>query len=274
MTEIGQRWARLVPLVLVAALALALALPTPDELGLADPDAATVTDWRTRLDVLPSDPLVLVAFDPDVGTYAEVRPTVRTLVADLLARDARLGFVSLTPEGRALALVELERLARANANPTRLVDLGFVPGAEAAIVGLTRALPEARTENAAARRLVDAGLDGVDAIVVVGGNDLGPRSWVEQAAPRLDDPVLLAVAPTILLPELQPYLGSGQLAGLLGTPRDGAGYRGEVELGGLARLAVDVEPRPVPILVGVVVAMGVLVMALLRRLRPIGRDAR
>jgi hypothetical protein len=274
MTDAGSRWARLAPLVLLVALALALVLPTPDELGLADPDAETVANWQARLDALPRDPLVLVAFDPDLGTYAEIRPTVRTLVADLLDRDARLGFVSITPEGRALALAELDRLARATANPTRLVDLGFVPGAEAAIVGLTRSLPDPRTDNAAARRLAEAGLGGVDAIVVVGGNDLGPRSWVEQAAPRLDAPVILAVAPTILLPELQPYLGSGQLAGLIGTPRDGAGYRGEVELGGLTRLAVDVEPRPIPILVGVVVAIGVLGLALGRRLRPNGRDAR
>ena len=51
-------------------------------------------------DDLPAGPLVLVGFDPDLGTYAEVRPTVRTALADLLDRDARLAFISLTPEGR------------------------------------------------------------------------------------------------------------------------------------------------------------------------------
>ena len=39
---------------------------------------------------------------------------------------------------------------------------------------------------------------------------------------------LVAVAPTVLLPELTPYLESGQLRALLATPRDGAAYRESV----------------------------------------------
>ena len=46
-------------------------------------------------------------FDPDLGTYAEVRPTARAVIDDLLARDAVLRLVSLTPEGRALAVSEI-----------------------------------------------------------------------------------------------------------------------------------------------------------------------
>lgn len=249
---------RVLPLVLVVALAAAWPLATPSWLQLATPEDGAAVGMRTALDGLPEDPIVLVGFDPDIGTYAEIRPTVRGLLADLLARDARLAFVSLTPEGRALAIAELARLRRGEANVARLVDLGFVPGAEAGLVDLTRGLAPAEPGGVLARTLADEGMAAVDGVAVIGGNDLGPRSWVEQVRPRVDEIPFVAVTPTILLPEVQPYVTGGQLAAVLATPRDGAAYRQGLDLGNLSRLAEERGPSTVPILVGLLVAIAVL----------------
>lgn len=252
--------------ILLVVLALAWVAPSVGGLTLADPgdDDDGMAD---ALNALDSAPVVLVGFDPDLGTYAEIRPTVRTLLADLLARDARIAVVSLTPEGRALATAELARLARAEANATRLYDLGFVPGAEAALVDLVRSLPTggAGGGQALGRELADGGMGAVDAIVVVGGNDLGPRSWVEQVAPRIGDVPIVAVTPTVLLPEVQPYVASGQLAALLGTVGDGAAYRGSAQLGSLERLAEPSGPPALPVLIGMLVALGAMGQALVAR---------
>ena len=234
---------RFAPLVLLLALAAAWALPEQGWLTLAAPDPDARARVTTALDALPAESLVVFGFDPDLGTYAEIRPTVRALIDDLLARGARLAFVSLTPEGRALALAEMDRLARGDGG--RVVDLGFVPGAEAALVMLARGDRDGILED---------GLATADAAVVIGGNDLGPRTWVEQVAPRVEDLPLIAVAPTILLPQLQPYLATGQLQALLATPRDGAAYRD-----GLGRPAADhAGPMTLPILLGLLAALGVL----------------
>jgi hypothetical protein len=173
-----------------------------------------------------------------------VRPTVRALLADLLERDARLDFVSLTAEGRALAVSERARLERGGLDAGRLGDLGFVAGAEAALVDLAVGLP-----------------DRYDALVVVGGNDLGPRSWVEQVLPRADDIPLLAVTPAILLPEVRPFLASGQLDAALITPGDGVLYRAGLELAASAVLEGR-EPSSLAILLGMLVAVAVLGQAL------------
>lgn len=247
---------RLAPALLLAALAAAWLLPESDALRLAAADETAAAAWTGALDGLPDDSTVLVGFDPDVGTYAEVRPTVRTALADLLNRDARLAFVSLTPEGRALLVSELARLRRGEANVARILDLGYVPGAEAALVSIAGAPPvPAGATGEVARRVRDEGIDAMDAILVVGGNDLGPRSWVEQVRPRVGPMPILAIAPTVLLPELQPYVGSGQLAALLATPRDGAGYRASAELGPLDRLREGGEPRTAAIVLGLLVAI-------------------
>ena len=115
MNDLARRAPWLWRALLLLVLALAL-LPTTDLLRLAGSlDAA---DGMVEIvDDLPPESLVLVGFDPDLGTYAEIRPTVRTLLADLLEHDARLVFVSLTPEGRALAIAERARLLASDVAP-------------------------------------------------------------------------------------------------------------------------------------------------------------
>ena len=263
MTERARWLWRLAPLVLVIALAGAWQLPGAGSLRLAAPDGRVAERMKAAIDALGEEPRVLVGFDADIGTYAETRPTVRALLAERLGRNARLAFVRLTAEGRALGSAELARLARAETNPTRLLDLGFIPGAEAGLVDLTRGIrvPD-EVDQAFAREVGAGGIGTFDAVLVIGGNDLGPRSWIEQVAPRIGEIPFLAVTPAVLLPEVQPYLATGSLRAILGTPRDGAAYRESVDLGNLVRLTDPIAPRPLPVLLGMLVAVAALGQAL------------
>jgi hypothetical protein len=270
MSERSAFATRLAPLLLVVALAAALLAGLDDRLMLESADDATARAVTAAFDAMPDDALVLVGFDPDVGTYAEIRPTVRAVLADLLNRGATLAVVSLTPDGRALAIAELARMDRAEANPRQLMDLGFLPGAEAALVALARGI------DGGSQDPIRADLPSApDLAVVIGGIDLGPRSWVEQVQPRIDGMPIVVVAPTVLLPELEPYRASGQLAALIGTPRDGATYRAQAELGRPERM-VDPSggPSPAAILLGLLVAIGVLGQAFGSRLAAVMRAAR
>jgi len=272
MTE-RQTWLRrLAPAVLVVVLAVALSVASGSSAEFANP-AASTGDLAGVLDGVRDGDVVLVGFDPDIGTYAEVRPTVRALLADVLDRGARLAIVSLTPEGRALAIMERARLVRAGVEADRLIDLGFIPGAESALVALARQLERPTTGGAVVVLAPAIATEGVELGVVVGGNDLGPRTWVEQLLPRVDALRLVAVAPSVLLPELQPYLASGQLDALLATPRDGAAYRAGLGAPASA-LAPDEGPSALAILVGMLVAIAVLGAAVGVRLADTLRLAR
>jgi hypothetical protein len=270
MSERSALATRLAPLLLVVALGAALLAGLDDRLMLESADDVTARAVTAAFDAMPDDALVLVGFDPDVGTYAEIRPTVRAVLADLLNRGATLAVVSLTPDGRALALAELARMDRAEANPRQLMDLGFLPGAEAALVALARGI------DGGSQDPIRADLPSApDLAVVIGGIDLGPRSWVEQVQPRIDGMPIVVVAPTVLLPELEPYRASGQLAALIGTPRDGAAYRAHAELGRLERMVdPSAGPSPAAILLGLLVAIGVLGQAFGSRLAAVMRAAR
>jgi hypothetical protein len=240
------------PVLLLALLALAVllegALPT-GRLQVANPDRAAADAVDERFASLPDDALVLVAMDPDLGTYPEIRPTVRAVLDALLERGARLAVVSFTAEGRAVGAAELARLRDAGAPDDRLLDLGFIAGAEAGLVLSVTALePVAGEDVPPAFAEVRGGIAAVDLAVLVGGVDIGPRTWVEQVATRLPDLPMVAVTPTFLHPEVAPYLRSGQLAGLLGTVRDGATYA-------IGSMHVTRTAGPGGLLVGLLVAL-------------------
>jgi hypothetical protein len=250
MSDRARRLGRFAPAAVVLALAVAWLVPEPDWIRLATPDTEAAQRMDDAIAGLPDEPDVLVGFDPDLGTYAEVRPTARAVIDDLLARDAVLSVVSLTPEGRALALAEIARLRRGGVPPERIVDLGFLAGAEAGLVDVA-------DELAATRQA---------AVVVVGGNDIGPRSWIEQVLPRIDEVPLLAVTPTVLLPEVRPFVASGQIDSALVTPREGAAYREGPSAATADELGEIRDPAGLALLVGMLVALAALGQALGARL--------
>ena len=239
-------------------------------LSLASPDRSHVDQLRLVIGNLPADALVLVACDADLGTYPEIRAATRAALADLAAHQAQLAIVSFTPEGRAIAAAELDRIARGGGTPP--VDLGFVSGSEAGLVrGIASIVPDAlKGATADAIRQRGGGIGAFDLVLIVSGSDLSARSWVEQVGARLPGLKMAAIAPTFLDPELEPYLGSGQLVALLGTLREGVAYAEEVAgpvVPGGAIAGRGAIPGALPMLVGMLVALAALAEAGLRRLR-------
>jgi hypothetical protein len=276
-TERVARLRRAAPALLLLLLLVVASLLSNGTGGLqlASPDRSRVDQLRRAIGDLPNDALVLIAFDADLGTYPEIRAATRVAIDDLVAHDARLAMVSFTPEGRAIAAAERDRIARGGVEPP--ADLGFVAGAEAGLVrSIASVVPES-AQGATADAIRDAG-GGIGAFamtLVISGSDISARSWVEQVGTRLPELLLVAIAPTFLEPELEPYLRSGQLTALLATLRDGVAYVEAVADG--AGSSPGPTPGPLPMLVGMLVAIAVLAEAAFRRFarrrgrRPKGR---
>jgi hypothetical protein len=257
-------------LALLLALAVASLLSgSTGGLRLASPDRLRVDQMRTAIGDLPDGALVLVAFDADLGTYAEIRATTRSAIDDLVAHGARLAIVSFTPEGRAIAAAERDRMARRGAAVP--ADLGFVAGSEAGLVrGIESIIPAgAKGETVDAVRGRGGGIGAFDMVLIISGSDISARSWVEQVGTRLPALPMVAIAPTFLDPELEPYLRSGQLTALLSTLREGVAYAETVSAGSASTPGPIVGP--LPMLIGMLAALAVLAEAAFRQL---GRRAR
>jgi hypothetical protein len=240
-------------------------------LELASPDRTRVDQLRKAIGDLPSGALVLIACDADLGTYPEIRATTRVAIDDLAAHGAQLAVVSFTPEGRAIAAAERDRIARAGTEDPP-ADMGFVAGAEA---GLVRSIASI-VPSAAEGPLFDTirerggGIGAFDMVLIVSGSDISARSWVEQVGTRLPDLLLVAIAPTFLDPELEPYLRSGQLTALVSTLREGVAFAEAVSAG--STTSPGPIPGTLPMLLGMLAAVGVLAEAAIRRF--VGRGPR
>ena len=204
--------------------------------------------------------------DADLGTYPEIRATTRAALADVLARGASVAVVSVSVEGRAIAAAELDRLRRAGVAEERLLDLGFVAGAEAGMVRLVDGALRPGMGGPIASQMAQGGggIAAFDLILLVGGSDIGPRSWVEQVGTRLPTVPMVAIAPTFAQPELAPYLRTGQLAGLLATIRDDATYAQRVS--GAAAGGIDSTGDALPSAFALRIGMLVALIVLLRQL--------
>lgn len=269
----------LAPLGLVAAVLIGVLVGPLAGLGLAAPRSEPARAFQIALDASTARGRVLVAFDPDIGTYAEIRPAVRAALAQLVAHGASLSFVSFSPEGRALAIAELERLGAGGVETTRLLDLGFRAGAEAGLVGAVHSVVPTGSGGALADalRAGGGGIGAFDLAVVVGGTEIGPRSWVEQVSPRVPDLPVAAIVPTALQPVAAPYLRTAQLEALLATARDDAAYVDLVRADGTvagreASTVRDLPPAPLAILLGMLLTLAVLGDAVARRMRGQPRD--
>ncbi len=265
---------RLAPLTLIAVIVIGVVVGSVGGLRLGAPRSAAAWAFQAALDGAVARGRVLVAFDPDIGTYAEIRPAVRAALAQLAAHGASLSFISFSPEGRALAVAELDRLGRGSVQASHLLDLGFRAGAEAGLIGAVRsAIPDAASGALADGLRADGGgVAAFDMTLVVGGTEIGPRSWVEQVAPRVPQLRALAIVPTVLEPLAAPYARSGQLAALLATTRDAAAYvdlvRGDPTVAGRPATTIsDLPPAALPILLGMLLTLGALADAIAARFR-------
>jgi hypothetical protein len=225
--------------------------------ALANPDRAAANAFGAAFASLKPSALVLVAMDADLGTYPEIRGTTEMALQDLLRRGASLAFVSTSVEGRSIAAAQLERLRQGGVPAERLLDLGFVAGAEAGMVKLVDSALRSGMTGPVASQL-DGGIGAFDLILVVGGSDVGPRSWVEQVGTRLPGEPMVAIAPTFAQPELAPYVRTGQLDGLLATIRDDASYVQAVRTGDVS----GVLPSAFALRIGMLLALVVLLRQL------------
>ena len=152
----GLRRAAPVLLLLLALVVASLLSAGTPGLRLASPDRSRVDQVRQAIGNLPDNALVLIACDADLGTYPEIRAATRVAIDDLAAHGARLAIVSFTPEGRAIAAAERDRISRGGRIEPP-ADLGYVAGAEAGLVRSIASIVPAGAEGAVAEAIRERG---------------------------------------------------------------------------------------------------------------------
>jgi hypothetical protein len=221
---------------LVVFLAAFVALFVPADmagLGLTVNNQTPTAGFHDRMQTLGAGSTVLLAFDYDTGQTVELNPAARAIVGDLAHRQINVIAVSTTLVGAQIAQSILREAAQQNPNwqyGTNFINVGYVPGAESGLRGLTENwLPASRLDfdkqfvrslplGMRVRSLGDLAL-----VVEIAGKDEVLRWWMEQVQPHSRVPVIAAVSAGVE-PSARTYRDAKQLAAFLRGLQGAAEY--------------------------------------------------
>jgi len=216
------RW--LVALILIVAAAAPLLLnitPLAPSLAGQSPAVGVTEAYRALENLSTGESAVLVAFEYEADTAAELEPLAMTLLAHLAAQPAtKVYAISTRPTGAAMADAALRheniRLLLGERVDT-WINLGYLPARASGIyslaIGATQAAPLPRLDNRE-----------VNLIIVLAAHSDDLRAWVEQAGRPTGIPVLAATSASVTA-LAQPYRDSGQVVAVLSGLNDAAAYQ-------------------------------------------------
>jgi hypothetical protein len=198
-------------------------------------DIPGVVDFSQRIQAIPANAPVLVAFDYEAGFSGELNIAITNAISQLMKKGAYLTLVSTSPSGPALAESVIESasstLPGADVPYSYYADLGFIPGGTMGLLGLASS-PQSLLPYALDNRNVWAGapLDQITTIkdfsaaIVITSDPDTARIWIEQVGPQLRDAgkPLLFITSSQAEPLIRPYYQAspsqvqGLIAGLTG----------------------------------------------------------
>ncbi len=225
------RW--LVAVVLLLAIALPLLLGF-SILSAPPAPSGNVSDAKQVIDNLPQDAKVMVAFEYEPDTAAEMEPLAGALLKHLAGRSGiAVIAISTKPLGPSMADRIFQQVHPASAaapSAARWVNVGYLPGGSVGINGLVVGDPQRSPfgvdflGNKTNLSQTTLSTLAPSLIIVLSASAEDLRAWVEQAGRPTSIP-LLAATSVSSAPVVAPYRQSGQLVALISGVNDAVSFR-------------------------------------------------
>lgn len=227
---------------------LAVAFPLLFPLNLSDRITPETERFKSLIDSLPAGSVVMVSFDHEASTIAEVRPLSAALVRHLFSRNVRIIGLALFAEGTAIGNQVLSSLAKEYGKEygRDWVFLGFRPQYQAAILGLgdsiANVFPRDYYRNPSAELPLLAEVPNyskIGLVVSVADGDLA-NYWIEYAQARFGVRVA-AMVTAVMATSYLPYVASGQMSAMVNGLKGAAEYERLLGRPGAAVRGMDAQ---------------------------------
>ncbi|MBN2726178.1 hypothetical protein JXR74_02295 [Candidatus Mcinerneyibacteriota bacterium] len=208
-----------------------------------------VQDIYEGIEALPEGSMVLLSFDYDPSTLAELQPMSEAVIKHCILKKHRMVFMGLWPQGPKLAQGIMETVAPQYdlQYGVDYVNLGYKTGGMVVISSLGSAItdPFPTDMNGVSLRNLPI-FDNVktlrdfDYVVSMSAGDPGIKHWVMIAKDRFKVPVGGGVT-AVSAPAFYAYYNSGQLEGLMGGLRGAAEYETLIDTPGTASYGMSAQ---------------------------------
>jgi hypothetical protein len=222
-------------------LLMAIAVMIPIVLRTEFPEKATplVQAVFDRIESLPPGSRILMAFDYDPGSDAELQPMATALTWHCAKKGHKMYFMCLWPAAPPMIARTIDSVLKTDFPGYRYgidyINLGFKPGNEGVIKVVTSNIKELYTTDSNGQSINNfemmRGFDSVksaDLIVNVSAGYPGSKEWIQYAATPYKIPIATGCT-GVQAPLLYPYV-PGQLFGLLGAIKGAAEYEAAVKV--------------------------------------------
>ncbi len=199
----------------------------------------------TTINAIPNDSPILIVFDYEASLSGEVEAAAASLIDNLiLLHHPRLTLLSTSLNGPALAehFMKTTQSQHAYLPGTNYVNLGYLPGGAAGVLGFAEAprvvMPHTLNGTSVWSLPPGQGINTIAdyaAVIVLTDQAESARVWIEQAGPLINGKPMLLVTSAQAGPMLQPYILSGQAAGLVSGLAGGASVEQAAVRPGLSR---------------------------------------
>ena len=223
MSKLDNRWIYL-------AVFISVLLPLFKPLGLPITVGPETTRTFSLIEGLDAGARVIVSPSFSPSSEGEILPQLNAVVQHLMARQAKIAWVSLNVEGIMYAERTMSDLGGSfgYAYGEDYVVLPFVPGMQTAVASIVSDFLKVFPEDAYGKGL--SGLGAVDGVASIQDFDLlvdfntGDTTIYYLQQLQGTGVKVISGASGVTVPYLLPYTASGQLSGMLGGLRGAAEY--------------------------------------------------
>lgn len=261
--------------VIYILLAVCIAIPLVKPLGLPVSIGQSTRAYHTVIDALKPGDTVIMSLEVGVSTAPDVFPQAQAVFQHLMDKGVRVIIVTFAQQG-ALYTNDLCLAGEAGGKKygTDFVAMGFVPGGETGLAGfaadIKKTVPVDLRKNKTEDLPILKGItSAADTKAYLGFSDgvPGPFEYVRQLQ-RSGVPLLVGVV-TVMGPQTEPYIQSGQVKGLLTGLRGAAEYEMLMNKPGAAVAGMDAQSAG-HLLIIVFILLGNIGFAITRRKQPKG----
>jgi hypothetical protein len=235
MYEFLQKMGNVDRRVIFLIIGLVVLLPLIFPLGLPVKATKTTIDVYNAVEAIPDGEKVLVSFEYGPSTKPEIHPMAFAILRHLFDKGHPVIIMCLWPDGLFMAQEVIHQVAELEYDLKYGVDyvnLGYRPGNEAIIKGITRGFESVYTIDTQGMPLSTIPImqdvetvGDVSFIFSLSAGYPGSVEWVQYAADPLQIPFSSGTT-SIQVNEVLPYVQAGQMQGIIAGMPAAAEYEG------------------------------------------------
>lgn len=214
------------------------------------------------IEALPEGSYVLLSFDFEPDTMAELLPMAKAVLRHCFRKNLKVIVITLYPAGPGLSEQAI-RVASEAEKKVRNVDyafLGYKSGFQTVMIGIGESIRQqfpvdfyhTPLDSIPLMRGVDS-YKQIDLVVNLTASSAADY-WIQFAAGRNGKPLVLGTT-AVMATDYYPYLSSRQVLGLIGGMKGAAEYERIIDVFGDARRGMDAQSL-VHVIVAALVVLG------------------